>query len=382
MVNVAPSKEEEYLKHQILLKDLNPYKFFTYNAACTFVLDAPFYPVDVIRTRMQVQGSTLQNTSFPKYHNTWDAAKKLIKHEGTKGLFQGFLTCEFGYATSHVIYYGVYEATKQSLQPMFPDLDAKVKVFITTCIGGAAAELGSCAMWVPFDVATQRLQIQGSLEPCKYHNGYYLLQHIYKTEGVRGLYRGFGATLIRNIPSSAAWWSTYEVTKSYLHQFDVRKLLHLPPRNTQDMLVATTSCSSSDNDHGSHSRGRQVENEDPVIHCIAGVVAAATATTLTNPLDVAKTRLQTTTSHHIASHNTTFSLYNNVDKARVSRTIASFQNSIKNTHNIFSVLALTLQQEGIKALGKGLVPALLISTPYSVIAIVIYEQVKKWAVVS
>lgn len=367
-----------YLEHQILLKDLNPYKFFSYNIACTFALDTPFYPIDVIRTRMQVQGSSLQSTSFPKYHNTWDAAKKLIKHEGARGLFQGFITNEIGYATSHVVYFGLYEATKQALQPVFSNMDTNGRVFVTTCVAGAAAELGSCAMWVPFDVATQRLQIQGTLEPRKHKNGYFLLKNLYETEGVRGLYRGFGATIIRNMPSSAIWWSTYELTKNYLHSFDVRKKLGLPPRKVA-MLVA------KHDEEGPPVAGsekqRTVENEDPLIHCIAGVLAATTATTLTNPLDVAKTRLQTTSFHSRPPPPSPPHCPPN-QPLSPSPPVKFWQFWNNNTPNIFSILRLTLKQEGVRALGKGLVPALLISTPYSVVGIVIYEQVKKWAVIS
>lgn len=368
--NESPATAK-YLEHQILWKDLNSYKFFGYNLASTIAIDIPFYPVDVIRTRMQVQGSSLQNTSFPKYHNTWDAAKKLIK-EGRKGLFQGFLTNEIGYASSHVVYFCAYEATKQAIQPYFSRLDSNMKVFATTCLAGAAAELTSCAMWVPFDVATQRLQIQGSLQPRQYKNGYDLLKQVYETEGIRGLYRGFGATIIRNMPSSAIWWSTYEVTKAYLHSFDIRAALHLPARKAS-MLV------SKYEDETTLKETRTVEDEDPVIHCIAGVSAAAVATTLTNPLDVAKTRLQTTIRKPPPNPPTSI-LTSKLENAKLSDSVS--QNFARKQLNIFSVLRLAVQQEGIRVLGKGLVPALLISTPYSVFGIVIYEQVKKWSVIS
>jgi hypothetical protein len=46
---------------------------------------------------------------------------------------------------------------------------------------------------------------------------------IYRTEGLRGLYRGSGATFLRNVPASAIWWSTYELAKNWLHDFDLRE---------------------------------------------------------------------------------------------------------------------------------------------------------------
>jgi solute carrier family 25 protein 44 len=37
---------------------------------------------------------------------------------------------------------------------------------------------------------------------------------IYRGEGIRGFYRGFGATLLTGIPGSAIWWTTYEHFKA------------------------------------------------------------------------------------------------------------------------------------------------------------------------
>jgi len=48
-------------------------------------------------------------------------------------------------------------------------------------------------------------------------------------------------------------------------------------------------------------------------------------------------------------------------------------------HNVFSILAMMIKQEGVKTLGKGLLPALFVSTPYSVFTIFFYEKVKKWS---
>lgn len=37
---------------------------------------------------------------------------------------------------------------------------------------------------------------------------------IYKQEGIRGFFRGFGATLLAYAPASAVWWATYERCKA------------------------------------------------------------------------------------------------------------------------------------------------------------------------
>jgi hypothetical protein len=93
-----------------------------------------------------------------------------------------------------------------------------------------------------------------------------VFRQIYRTEGVRGWYRGLGGTILRDLPSSAIWWGVYEVTKSKMHALGL---------GGKKMLA-----------------NHNVEDESPVIHIVAGTVAGLVATTLCNPMDVAKTRLQ------------------------------------------------------------------------------------------
>jgi hypothetical protein len=39
------------------------------------------------------------------------------------------------------------------------------------------------------------------------------MKTIYKYEGLKGFYRGFGATVLTYAPSSAIWWMVYERCK-------------------------------------------------------------------------------------------------------------------------------------------------------------------------
>lgn len=46
---------QDHLEHQILWKDVNPQKLFAYTMLGTSVVDFALYPIDVVRTRLQVQ---------------------------------------------------------------------------------------------------------------------------------------------------------------------------------------------------------------------------------------------------------------------------------------------------------------------------------------
>ena len=92
---------------------------------------------------------------------------------------------------------------------------------------------------------------------------------ILRTEGLRGFFSGFGATAIRDAPYAGLYVVFYEQCKKRLS-----KLQEVIPIDTLGTPQAMTS-------------GTSVP-----INFFSGVLAAGIATTLTNPFDAIKTRLQ------------------------------------------------------------------------------------------
>jgi solute carrier family 25 protein 38 len=105
----------------------------------------------------------------------------------------------------------------------------------------------------------------------RYESDYYAYRSLYgagrdivRTEGFRGLFSGFGATAARDAPYAGLYVLFYEQLK--------RHLAGLKHSGTADQPLAATSSSS--------------------INFISGGLAAGLATTITNPFDAVKTRLQ------------------------------------------------------------------------------------------
>lgn len=65
-------------------------------------------------------------------------------------------------------------------------------------------------MTVPVDIVTQRLMVQNNqfhhAQYKKYTGGLHALGDIWRVEGLRGLFRGYGATFFLIGPSSAVFW--------------------------------------------------------------------------------------------------------------------------------------------------------------------------------
>jgi solute carrier family 25 protein 38 len=92
---------------------------------------------------------------------------------------------------------------------------------------------------------------------------------IFAQEGARGFFAGFGATAVRDAPYAGLYVVIYERSKVFLGGSRFANIMG------EDVAGTGRSMSSSAS-----------------INFVSGVMAATTATTLTNPFDAIKTRLQ------------------------------------------------------------------------------------------
>lgn len=70
------------------------------------------YPINLLRTRLQAQGTTLHP---PTYTGIWDVAHKTVKNEGVRGLFKGITPNLLKVVPAVSITYVVYENAKKMM---------------------------------------------------------------------------------------------------------------------------------------------------------------------------------------------------------------------------------------------------------------------------
>ncbi|KAK7208573.1 mitochondrial carrier domain-containing protein [Myxozyma melibiosi] len=130
-------------------------------------------------------------------------------------------------------------------------------------IAGATAGLISGVAVCPLDVVKTKLQAQGgflknSVVDVQRYNGFIgTIRTIWKTEGVKGFYRGVVPITFGYLPTWMIYFSVYERCKEKLPA-----LLGL-------------------------------ENQPTVVHLVSALCAGGSSTTITNPIWVVKTRLMT-----------------------------------------------------------------------------------------
>ncbi|KAI3831379.1 hypothetical protein MKW92_049719 [Papaver armeniacum] len=160
------------------------------------------HPVDTIKTR--VQASTL---SFPQI-----IAK--LPQIGVQGLYRGSIPAILGQFSSHGLRTGIFEASKLVLINFAPTLaELQVQSIASFC----STILGT-AVRIPCEVLKQRCQAG------IFDNVGEALVGTLRQDGIKGFFRGTGATLCREVPFYVAGMGLYAESKKGVQQFLRREL--------------------------------------------------------------------------------------------------------------------------------------------------------------
>lgn len=246
--------------------------------------------------------------------------------EGTRGLYRGFLVTAAGSAPGTCLYLTSYEVWDRTID-FGPELTTILKqskkylmelngcneyLFLAHFGAGMMAETISCVFWVPIDVVKERLQVQST-----YRNATDAFRHILQLEGIKGIYKGYGATLLSFGPFSAFYFLFYEKTKQ----------------------ISTTWC--------------QTQTLDDVpfwMLLTSSAIAGAGASLLTNPLDLVKLRLQ------------------------IQRRTCERHTPSTSYTGVWDGLGQTVRSEGIPGLFKGAGARMAFHAPSTALTIALFER--------
>ncbi|XP_054807961.1 uncharacterized protein LOC129310123 isoform X2 [Prosopis cineraria] len=245
---------------------LDKSKFHVIGAVLFTAQSALLHPTAVVKTRMQVAGSGLSHMRGTSVFT------RILKNDGIPGLFRGFGTSAIGSMPGRVLALTSLELSKDFMLKYTEDFDMPE----ASCIGlangvaGMFSNLVSCVYFVPLDVICQRLMVQG-LPGTTYCSGPFdIVRKVVKTEGFRGIYRGFGLTAVTQSPASALWWGSYGAAQHIIwRSLGYRDAMEKKPSQTEMVIVQAT----------------------------AGMVAGACSSVITTPIDTVKTRLQVMDNH-------------------------------------------------------------------------------------
>ena len=189
-------------------------------------VDAILFPIDTIKTRLQSQ------TGF-------------LKSGGLSRLYAGIGPLLMGSMPSSATFFLTYEAIRRQ-----GGSGSELSV-MRNMLAASAGEVTSCLARVPCELIKQRAQANSR------QTSWEVLRSTVREGGLRGLYRGYAATVSREIPFSLVQYPLWEYLKRLV-------------RGERDKLAPWQSA---------------------VVGAVAGGIAAA----VTTPIDVAKTRIMLST---------------------------------------------------------------------------------------
>ncbi|OWB69462.1 hypothetical protein B5S33_g3484 [[Candida] boidinii] len=205
------------------------------------------YPLDVVKTRIQLQVGT---GAQAEYSGIIDCITKIVKNEGPSRLYRGISAPILMEAPKRATKFAANDEWGKIYRKAFGVTEMNQQLAILT---GATAGATESFVVVPFELIKIRLQDKTS----KYSGMGEVFRSIVKNEGPLALYNGLEATLWRHITWNAGYFGVI---------FQVRSLLPKAKNQT----------------------------EKTVNDLISGAIGGTVGTLINTPFDVVKSRIQNT----------------------------------------------------------------------------------------
>eukprot|EP01112_Ceratiomyxa_fruticulosa_P023826 TRINITY_DN92_c0_g5_i1.p1 TRINITY_DN92_c0_g5~~TRINITY_DN92_c0_g5_i1.p1 ORF type:complete len:351 (-),score=59.58 TRINITY_DN92_c0_g5_i1:1038-2090(-) len=149
---------------------------------------------------------------------------------------------------------------KQERPPNDNKKNGKLKSFVIPFLSGGIAGITAKTSIAPLERVKIMFQVRITQYEEVNRGVFHVLSAVSKREGLKGLFKGNGATILRVFPYAAIQFTTFE---------QARKVLKLPPRGTH----------------------KQASIVDTTKYLLAGSAAGAVSSFCTYPLDVIRARL-------------------------------------------------------------------------------------------
>ncbi|KAJ5279830.1 hypothetical protein N7478_005202 [Penicillium angulare] len=224
--------------------DLSYPRWFGGSASCMAVLVS--HPFDLIKVRMQTVSTGAKEGFVP-------TGLHIIKQEGAKGLYHGLsagIMRSVTYGTSRI---ALYEEMKQSAK----DRDQSLSIPLLATMAAVSGFIGAI-FGTPSDIANVRMQNDRSLAIENRRN----YKHVFdawiqmkRHEGWKAFKQGLWPNCFRSGTMTASQLASYDVFKRLLQRLG------------------------------------KTEEEKPLIHLSASILASLVATSVSSPMDVIRTQL-------------------------------------------------------------------------------------------
>lgn len=237
------------------------------------------------------------------FNGTVDAFVKIARFEGVRSLWSGLPPTLVMAVPATTIYFTCYEQIRQTLKQRYsPNKDS----IVIPMLAGGIARTGSAVVISPLELVRTKMQSK----KLTYREIGVAIRSLVQQQGYLSLWKGFGPTVLRDVPFSSLYWANYEFLKIRFNQ------------------------------------------QSPTFgfSFMSGAISGSIAAVLTLPFDVVKTHRQIELGEK-----------------------EIYTDNPRKTTNTFGILRRIYHQNGVPALFTGLVPRLVKVAPACAVMISTYE---------
>eukprot|EP01129_Flabellula_baltica_P016910 TRINITY_DN9211_c0_g1_i1.p1 TRINITY_DN9211_c0_g1~~TRINITY_DN9211_c0_g1_i1.p1 ORF type:complete len:327 (+),score=69.56 TRINITY_DN9211_c0_g1_i1:52-1032(+) len=191
------------------VSDLNFFQMFAAGASAGMFQIIMTYPLEVVRTRLALGDAFGMGV---KYKGITDCFLNIATSERLIGLYKGLTPT----LIAGIPYVGFQMTFYELIKRVLIDEDSN---YITArkLACGALAGLFAQTLVFPGDTVRRRMQTNGiGGKPLVYTGTLNCFKTILKKEGVRGLFRGMSANVVRCIPGAAIQFASYDFIKKQM----------------------------------------------------------------------------------------------------------------------------------------------------------------------
>ncbi|CAM6129155.1 unnamed protein product [Calypogeia fissa] len=205
-----------------------PWAHFIAGATGDTIGSVIYVPCEVIKQRMQIQGSKKAFMSAaklnkipsrePYYTGLFSAGKCIIQQEGVRGLYAGYMSTlarDVPFAGFQIMFYEAFRKAVEHAhvkwsQPGEVICKREFNSFEELVLGGVAGGI-SAFICTPLDVVKTRLQVQGT--NVRYKGWLDAFQTIWREEKLAGLFRGSVPRVMWYVPAAGLTFMTVELLR-------------------------------------------------------------------------------------------------------------------------------------------------------------------------
>lgn len=319
-------------------------------------------PLDVIKTKLQAQGSFSHLGTGSKgpppaavYRGMVGTSRTILRQDGFKGMYRGLGPMLLGYLPTWAVYMAVYDSSREwffSHHYGVSETDKWLPRIYASLVAGACSTIATNPIWViktRLMSQVSRSATDGARTPWHYNNTFDAARKMYKAEGIRAFYSGMAPALL-GLTHVAIQFPLYEYFKQRFTGYEMGEVPSDSSKSWQNILGILS----------------------------ATLLSKVCATSATYPHEVLRTRLQTQqryvqpeSSNGVQSsqHSQGMSMSRKVSSSDGMRYEPRYKGVIRSCKVI-------LREEGWRAFYNGMGTNMIRAIPAAMTTMLTFESIK------